>query len=545
MREAYILPKRDSVVRESVLTILLSTLAATCALAALFLNSGSGSIDVSSIMIQNEISATLYRPKIDGKLPAAVLVHGVSSSKESMSALALELARRGIVALCIDARGHGDSGGHLNLSSDPTIGLNEALEFLRSKDFVDKESIILIGHSLGAYAAMASSEDSIANVLLGGGISMRSTHHGELNATHPRNLLIIIGRGDALFDLNIVRKELGPAFGTEEVIAGKVYGDFRLGTARKLVITEATHLLEPIDGRAVSEAVDWACLSLGRDCNAGDLIYPYRDLLMSLSIFSILTLAFPFSKLLLRSEVVAASGKLRESLVLIIWILPFLALFVPSFLTGMSLGFPPVLFGSSIALWFLLSSAYGSILIILLRRKYGSAWILKDLRRQLLSSFAIFLAIYSLPLSIKAFFGLNIWLYVPILRALDARRAILMICFIPFFLAYFLIESLICGMEGDASRLGFAKFVCVRVAPIVALLSINYTSMFLLNIRIFPSLVGFSLEFLPIACVLFAIASSYTRWFSTHLGSPVAGALLNSLLLSWASASVFPFGSFS
>ncbi|MCS7103475.1 MAG: alpha/beta hydrolase, partial [Candidatus Korarchaeum sp.] len=204
--------------RELTIALILLITTLTCSSAAYLINSDFNRLEVRSLELgrSGSISAIMYLPKGGEKLPAAVLVHGVSSSKESMSALALELARRGIASLCLDAQGHGDSGGYLNLYSDPTLGINAALEYLRSQPFIDQNSIILIGHSLGASAVRSSADrGAVAHVLIGGGLSSSLAALEKMNSTFPRNLLIVVGTGDVLFELEALKDDLTPAFGSE------------------------------------------------------------------------------------------------------------------------------------------------------------------------------------------------------------------------------------------------------------------------------------------------------------------------------------------
>ncbi|MEM0296113.1 MAG: alpha/beta hydrolase [Candidatus Korarchaeum sp.] len=515
--------------RELIAALILISLVVSCSSAAYLINGDFGRLEVRSLELaqgNGRISAIIYIPKGVEKVPAAVLVHGVSSSKESMSAIALELARRGVASLCIDVHGHGDSGGYLNLSSDPTLGLSVALDYLRLQPFVDRGSTALVGHSLGASAVRSSADrGAVAHVLIGGGASSRSAALG--NATFPRNLLIVVGRGDVLFDLEKLKDELVPTFGSE-VEVGRFYGDFERGTARKLVVPATTHLLEPYDLTTVSEVVDWVLRSVGRGFEVRGLVYPYRDLLMLVSLLSLLLLIFPISSALLKGgEIEEPEASLRKALVA--WGLPSFLLFFPSFLIGLAIPFPPVLFANSIAIWFSLSSAYGLLLgrKRLIRPRFG----LSDLS----VSIAIFLVIYSVISSLKFVYGMNLWLYVPLLRTLDLRRALLLLYLLPFSLCFFYAESLL--LVGRS----LAKLLCVRLLPMSSALLLQYASIFAFNFKLLPSLLGFSLEFLPLMLPLFALSTAVIWWFR-KLGSPSAAMLVNSLVFSWASASVFPFG---
>lgn len=504
--------------------------ALVCSSAAHLINRDFGRLEVRPLELSQgnlKVSAVIYVPKGSGKVPAAALVHGLSSSKESMSALALELARRGVASLCVDAQGHGDSGGYLNLSSDPTLGLKAALEYLRSQPSVDLNSIALVGHSLGASAVRSSAElGAAAHVLIGGGVSRLPETLGEMNETHPRNLLVVVGRGDVLFDLEELEEELAPAFGSE-VEVGRVYGDFRTGTARKLVLPATTHLLEPVDPETVSEVVDWVMRSVGREPASTELIYPYRDSLMLISLLSVLLTILPISSLLVKgSGVEEVEAPFWRTF--IAWGLPSLLLFLPSFLIGLAIPFPPVLFANSVTIWFALSSAYG----LLLKRKGLTRIRLKI--SDVLSSLMIFITLYSMISLLKLLHGMNPWVYVPILRTLDLRRFLLLLYFLPFSFAFFYTEDLLLAGRN------LLKLLCIRLLPISLVLLIQYAPTFALGVRPLPSLLGFSLEFLPLMLPLFAISTTVIWWFR-KLGSP-SSVLVNSSLFSWASASVFPFG---
>ncbi|MFB0504469.1 MAG: alpha/beta hydrolase, partial [Candidatus Bathyarchaeia archaeon] len=67
-----------------------------------------GNLDVEMVSIpdrDHQLSGVLYRPidaTQENPLPAIVLVHGISGSKQMVSGIALELGRHGFVALAVD-----------------------------------------------------------------------------------------------------------------------------------------------------------------------------------------------------------------------------------------------------------------------------------------------------------------------------------------------------------------------------------------------------------------------------------------------------------
>jgi pimeloyl-ACP methyl ester carboxylesterase len=119
----------------------------------------------ADLELANGAPATLYLPNTGNvffsinpipaseRAPVAVLIHGYSEDRLTMSSLARRLAQNGYAVLAVDVRGHGEN----QRPFDPD-GINEdiksAVEYLRGSTFVDGSRLILIGHSMGAGAAM-------------------------------------------------------------------------------------------------------------------------------------------------------------------------------------------------------------------------------------------------------------------------------------------------------------------------------------------------------------------------------------------------------
>lgn len=115
------------------------------------------------------IPATLYLPGSgnpffalqplppDKRRPAVLLVHGFSSDRALMSVLARRIARNGYACLTIDLPGHGHNRNPFarNFGSETLRqDLTTAVNFLRTSSYVDGSRIVVIGHSMGANAAL-------------------------------------------------------------------------------------------------------------------------------------------------------------------------------------------------------------------------------------------------------------------------------------------------------------------------------------------------------------------------------------------------------
>ena len=127
--------------------------------------------------------------------PAVLLVHGYTSDRVAMSILARRLARAGYGVLAIDVRGHGTNPR--SFAQDPEGAnlfedLSAAADWLRASSWVDGTRLAVIGHSMGAGAALRFAERDVgvdAAVMISGGWAL-------LGPLRPPNALFIYASGD-------------------------------------------------------------------------------------------------------------------------------------------------------------------------------------------------------------------------------------------------------------------------------------------------------------------------------------------------------------
>ena len=141
---------------------------------AAMISSNAGKIKIESVQIDvrgAELSADLYYPAetsdVD-KYPAVIVVPGAGVVKENMRSFAEELAKRDYVVLNLNAYGSGlsetpvynenDQGiDEYNIFGTP-MGALDAINYLKSVEFVDSTRIGICGHSQGSrragYAAL-------------------------------------------------------------------------------------------------------------------------------------------------------------------------------------------------------------------------------------------------------------------------------------------------------------------------------------------------------------------------------------------------------
>ena len=270
----------------------------------------AGGIKIQDIRFKgakgNTMSALLYTPPnatAQKPAPGILAVHGYINSRETQAGFAIEFARRGYVVLALDQTGHG--------YSDPPAFANgfggpDALAYLRSLDFVDKNNIGLEGHSMGGWtvlaAATAMPNDYKAMVLEGSSTGRPFAADGT--TTWPRNVALVFAQYEEFPQLMwgvarakdvITSPKLLSFFGaTGAAEPGKVYGDLAQGTARVIYTPAITHPAEHISHTAIGHSLDWFAKTLqgGTPLPADDQIWFRKEFgtLVALAGFIVLLL---------------------------------------------------------------------------------------------------------------------------------------------------------------------------------------------------------------------------------------------------------------
>ena len=548
------------------------------------LNSDFGKLEVETVKINDEntqLVGLLYRPTaalVENRHPGIVIAHGISESKEMMSNLGLELARRGYVVLCLDLPGHGNSDGTIEQArSEPDLGVQAGIQYLSSLNYVNSSAIALVGHSLGAGAVRAVDSEKTqtsATVLIGGGIgaSVQGSQYGILNSTSPKNLLIVVGEYDVLFNLTeLTANDLPTVFNSGFPIEIDVlYGYFENQTARKLVVPATTHLFESVDTKVIQETIMWMQNAFGTKTTPTSIgntntIYLQREISILIAIVGLFGAVFlvynPLATALnIRPKKEKTINNNQESerfKAYLVWGILNSALFFPMIAAGAVVLFPPLVFGSSIAWWVFATGIIGMLLIWKKRPSLSENRImlkatLKDafFNRQIVIVCILFLMLLTTANLLQSFYSINLRVLAPIFQGLSSSRRILcFFTFIPFFLVYFIAEGLyLHELHGTKTWRGnwieagnYMRVVFAKIAPFLAILCLQYLPKIFFNIWVFPSFIGFISEFLWLIVPIFIITSVSSIWFHRNTLSIASGAVFNTLLLSWISSVVFPF----
>jgi hypothetical protein len=266
-----------------ILSLILIT---TSVLVAYAVQTDLGKIDVRYISIVSEegftVTGKFYRPvtaTVENPASGVLLLHGMNNDKDTEGPAALELARRGIVALALDEMSHGnsDSSGSVldMLSGESTLGANASYQYLKQLAFVDETRTGLVGHSMGATVASAVARlnpDHRAIVIQADGPYNLSrypffnnylavwAYYEELFDTRDRasfydDSMAQIAQNEGLASSNDAREDY-------------TYGDFANGTAHRYALCPCTHPGSTWNAKGVAETCSWMLQALdGVDTN--------------------------------------------------------------------------------------------------------------------------------------------------------------------------------------------------------------------------------------------------------------------------------------
>jgi pimeloyl-ACP methyl ester carboxylesterase len=206
--------------------------------------------------------------------PTIILWHGVSSSKEMMEPLAVELARQGIAAIAFDAGGFGESYARPFSSEENLKDAGVVFDYVKQHpERFDRLHLGMGGHSMGAATAIAFGSETASSDQIRVTIALGMS--AEISRKSPANLLMEIGLYEELHSPAAMRETLlqGTGEATQEF---QLKGDFQDGSARKLVISSTSnHLIEPFDTALIQEAVVWAMRAFGLPERSVRLTMPF------------------------------------------------------------------------------------------------------------------------------------------------------------------------------------------------------------------------------------------------------------------------------
>jgi hypothetical protein len=446
--------------------------------------------------------------------------------------------------------------------------------------FVDPDALALVGHSLGAgisYDIALSDPNVKAVALLGYGFDTRAT------PTAPRNLLMAIGQWDEFRErmtgTRDIRAEWMGTAAAKAAIAdpqreiGRTYGDFRAGTARRVVVPNVIHVGEPHSEAVVGEVLDWIARAVPGSARvalaADDQIWPLKEWATLVAMLAGLWSLLPLGLLLLsipafaplRGAPSAPLSASRGELVklgavngLLMWLYLPCALIVfaiHKYVVHVDGPFPMMVVNVTV-FWFFVTNAIGLLLHRRWARRHGIAPEPRDLptlARAAALAALLFGFAYALEAALEAALVVDYRFVFAFANDLTPHRAALSLRYLPFIVVGFVGMALFLHRRvGVAIRGGWhgtlaatsLRNLLVVCAPLVVLLAVQYVP--LLATGAIP-LVGpggmfvlFVFNLFHIVGVLVAVVPVST---GLHLatGKPIVGALTAALIVAWIFAS--------
>ena len=562
---------------------------------------GFGRVAVSNVTYTNFngllVRAKLLKPpgaSTSSPVPGILYIHGYQNNRETSDPYCIELARRGMAVLEIDAIGRGNSGipGQLeNPDFDPTYGGKTSLAYLKSLPFVDSQKIGLMGHSLGAgmVYTLAVKDPSVGALVISG-----SAYRDDASTSLPKNMLMIFGKYDEFrlrmtgtrdFEKEWMRTErTRSVFPVENPKLFKTYGDFKAGTARRVFMPKITHLHTSHSGAAVAEALQWIKQAL--DPARADWISPDNQIWQIkegatlVAMVACLASLLPLGLILLRTSFFrvlhfpmspnySCHGKafvkpaIINGVLMLLYFPIIFALFgIHVYLVKIDTVFP-LMMTNGIVWWFLWINIIGFFFFQRWFKKQrnengltlfdlglsdrkdrftlGGAFIAKTV----LLAAILFLFAYLSEHTLESIFLVDFRFIFPFASDLTPYRTQLWFTYFPFLLVGFLLMGVF--LHGQLRRplkptwlktfiAWSGSNILVLVIPLVVVLLVQYLPLFINGAIPFVGpggmLIVFTHNLFHIIAVLILVTPIST-WFYQLTGRIYLGAMLNAALVAW------------
>jgi dienelactone hydrolase len=591
-------PKMVSLILFLVISLIL--LLASVVVASL-VQTDFGRVEVANVTYKNyngiPIRAKLFRPRTAGSTqpaPGIVYAHGYQNNRETSDAYCLELARRGLVVLGIDAIGRGNSGNPNEPKApdfDRTYGVFSSLQFLKGQSYVNPESVGLMGHSLGAeWAYTVALKDPGVKALVISGFAYRM----DATESNPKNMLMIIGKYDEyrrrMTGVRDIERDWMKTPQTRKVIPyenpliNQTYGDFSRGTARRVFVPGVTHIQESHNRAAIAEALSWMKTALQPDEKAW--IDPYRQIwpvkewatlvAMLAGLASILPLGAMLLKLSFFSGIprpIASTYtcsaksffKIAGLNAVLMWLylpLIFVLFGIHVFLVRIDKLFPMMMVNGTVW-WFFWINVIGFFIFTrwygskhresgvnladlgISYRKDGFALDWGILAKTAVLGLLLFFFAYGCEHLLEQIFIVDYRFIFPLASDLTPYRAKVCLIYFPFLLAGFLITGILLHgqLRRSLKKTWAGTFVSwslanlfALVAPMILFLGVQYVPLFTTGFIPFVGpggmFVTFVINLFHIIIVLL-VAVPISTWFFQLTGKIYLGALVNACLVTW------------
>jgi len=464
-------------------------------------------------------------PRDDTRPAAVVLLHGFSADRVMMSTLARRLAVAGYAVLALDLHGHGANRNPFPAGTGRTDAhfddVAAAVSFLRTSPHVDGSRLVVVGHSMGATAALdfATRDSGLDGVVaISGGRVLTGPFP-------PPNALWIWAARDPeplrTGALALAREvSLDPS-----LVSGETRGELAHGRGvRALEVPGTDHLSILFSSAAAREIVTWLDGIFGASPRAGLVLAEPRLAALGLALFGFV-LALPgvgwIAGLLARP---LPGRSARGGLTGLVALAGALAVALPLLAVGSPLGFVSLEVGDLVgSLLFAAGLAALASLAVLGWLSSGvrpiAAGFVLELRAAFAPGLAGFAAIYLLSLPI----GVVGHRLVP-----TPERALAAVTLAALVLPYFLAQELMLRRGGVL--LAAALGLCARLLLVGALVLGVATS-------VLPGVIGLMVPLFVALAVAVEIVATAVYASSRNL---LVVAVIESAWLAWIIAATMP-----
>ncbi|MFT5138777.1 MAG: hypothetical protein ACI9H8_000714 [Lysobacterales bacterium] len=316
----------------SVLVIVLASFVASQ------VQTAGGQIQLQDIKIPTQngqwVVADLFKPRsatAENPAPLVVVIPGFQRSKEALANIAIELARRGIVAISIDPYAQGSSSASLSRRAATTegYGMFAVVDYAASSanlNYIDKTRIAATGHSAGGNAAIRGASYFGKEAIETG---MPSKLHSVFVSGYVLTLTnevlndvrSNVGVSYALFDEGAYRNELGHgdmriapealravnsglptgASPLLEVKINSYYGDLGDRTLRVVHNERILHPFQPYISEATANQIEYfeKVFELSPEISSNNQVWYWKELMGIISLVAAMIALVPLTRILL------------------------------------------------------------------------------------------------------------------------------------------------------------------------------------------------------------------------------------------------------
>ena len=550
-----------------------------------------GRVDVSNVWIENDnhlmVRGKLFIPECvtaANPAPGVVYLHGYQNNRETSEPYAVELSRRGIVVLTIDTLGRGNSENQFSEDEpgfDETYGGLAAFRYLRELPITDPARCGMGGHSLGgemSYAA-ALADPSVSAIVFSG-----FAYDTRADYDTPSNMLMIFGRHDEYRDRMTGTRD----FPTEWMVSGQTraaipadnpafdttYGSFADGSARRVHMTNTTHVGESFDRGALAEAVEWFMSSFGveSDISPDKQVWKIKEICSLIAMFAAVFSVIPLAILLMNigffrpvagipgSSYVCSRKDFRKAVTLngimeLLYLPLILCIFgVHVYLVPIDKAFPMMMV-NGVVFWFIVINIVGFVFFRRWMKKAGTGrsevnaaelgLTAKSIGRSFILAAILFCYLYLLEAGLEKLLLIDFRYKFPYASDLTPFRVLMFLeYFVLFLIGYLQFNIFLQGQLRPAMRGGWFKTslinsvrnILVICIPLLIIMAVQYLPLFISGFVPFVgpggALVGFviNLEHMIVLLIMMIVISTFIY---NRTGNIYTGAFVNALIVAW------------